>query len=281
MIHKLGHKSGFVTIIGNSNVGKSTLINTILDKKISIISNKIQTTQCRILGILNNKNYQIIFSDTPGITINKKSIYNNNMKIIKKSFEDSDIILYITDYKEILNNNLNLLDTIFNCKIPIIFLINKIDKLTNIQIKKYINIYTKIIKNKYDILSISALKNINIITLKNKIIDLLPIHPAFYPKDIITDKPKFFFVNEIIREKIFLIYRNEIPYSLIIKNELFKEEKNIIMIYCNIYIKKINQKIILIGKNGNKIKKLIEKSKKELELFFNKKIIIYIGIKNT
>lgn len=273
------HKSGFVGIIGNSNVGKSTLINTILKKKISITTHKIQTTKHRILGILNHKDYQVIFSDTPGITINKNIIYNHNMNIIKKTLEDSDIILYITDYKQIYYHNNMILNDIFNYNTPTIFILNKVDNLKNIQINNFIKKYQEIIKEKIDILPISALKNINITFLLEKIINLLPIHPPFYPKDFFTDKPKKFFVNEIIREKIFLLYNKEIPYSLIIKNEIFKEEKSYIILYCNLYIKKINQKIILIGKNGNKIRILIEKSTKSLEKFFNKKIFLYFFIK--
>lgn len=280
------HKSGFVNIIGNSNVGKSTLMNTLLSKKLSITTHKQQTTKNKIIGIINNKKYQIIISDNPGIILYKKFKKENIIFLISKYFEDADIILYIIDYKEILNNKILDNNILFNniinyhCNIPKILLINKIDILNEQKIKNILNILKKQIFNKsWILLPISAKKNININFLFNLIINYLPEHPPYYDNNIISNKSRKFFVNEIIREKILLLYNKEIPYSINITTEIFKEYKNNIIIYSNIYVKKNSQKIILIGNKGNKLNVLIKTSIKSLEDFFKKKILINLYIK--
>ncbi|WP_185877859.1 GTPase Era [Blattabacterium cuenoti] len=281
----MNYKSGFVNIIGFPNTGKSTLVNSILDKKISIITNKPQTTRHRILGILNKKKLQIILSDTPGFLEKTKNILHKiMMQYIKKSFEDADIILLVTELGKfpkipiIFYKNLKKI----KLKIPIIILINKIDKIglefrENI-LYKTINHWNKIFP-KSEILPISALKNLNKDLLMDKIYKLLPKHLPFYPKKLLSDRNNYFFVNEIIRQEIFNYYKQEIPYSVEIKTEFFEKKKNIIYISSIIYVERRSQKIILIGKEQKSIKRLRYFSEKNITSFFDKKIKLYLFVK--
>ncbi|WP_185858489.1 GTPase Era [Blattabacterium cuenoti] len=273
------HKSGFVNIIGLPNVGKSTLMNSIVEKKLSIITNKPQTTRHRIFGIVNRSNFQIIFSDTPGIIHPYYPMQKIMMQYVRKSLQDADIILFTTEIGKL--EYFSMFDNINN-NIPMIILINKIDKIS---IKKEedllydtINYWHKLFPHS-EILPISALKKINIDLLMHKIITLLSEHPPYYPKEFLSNKSERFFVNEIIREKIFFIYKQEIPYSVEIQTELFKEQKTFIYIFSSIYVEKNSQKGILIGKKGLTIKKLKFFSVKSMESFFRKKIKLKFHVK--
>ncbi|AWU39104.1 GTP-binding protein Era [Blattabacterium punctulatus CPU2] len=279
------HKSGFVNIIGFPNVGKSTLMNSLVGENISIITNKPQTTRHRILGIIDQYNYQIIFSDTPGIMI--KPIYSMQkimMQYVKKSFEDADIVLFTTEIGkfDLLNKYLSFLNFLKEQKIPILILINKIDKIGVVYSENMlydtINYWNNFFPNS-EILPISALKNINQDLLLNKILDLLSQGPPYYPKGILSDRSERFFVNEIIREKIFLMYKKEIPYSVEISTEKFKNGKNSIHIDSSIYVERDSQKGILIGKKGNSINKLGYFSIQGIENFFSKKVWLRLNVK--
>ncbi|WP_238785450.1 GTPase Era [Blattabacterium cuenoti] len=281
----MNYRSGFVNIIGFPNVGKSTLINSILDKKISIITKKVQTTRHRIFGILNKPKLQIIFSDTPGFLEKKKYILHKiMMQYIKKSFEDADIILLVTElgkYPDIPQIFYKKFKEIIS-KIPIIILINKIDKIgleyrQNI-LYKTINHWSNIFPN-IEILPISALKNINKDLLMDKIYKFLPKHMPFYPKNLLSDRNDNFFINEIIRKEIFNFYKQEIPYSVEIKTEFLEKKTNTTYIYSIIYVEKNSQKTILIGKNKKSIKILKYFSEKKISLFFCKKISLELIVK--
>ncbi|WP_185864430.1 GTPase Era [Blattabacterium cuenoti] len=277
------YKSGFVNIIGFPNSGKSTLINSIIGEKISIITYKPQTTRHRILGIFNQPYIQIVFSDTPGIIMHPIGLIQKiMMQYVKKSLEDADIILFTTEIgrKETIPPNIN--KCLFFQKKPIIILINKIDK---IGIKCRENIlydtieYWNKIFPKSEILPISALKKINEDLLINKIITFLSEHPPYYPNDIFSNKSERFFVSEIIRENIFIFYRKEIPYCTEIQTELFKEYNNFIYIRSTIYVERNSQKGILIGEKGKSIKKLEYYSVMDIESFFKKKVQLFLNVK--
>ncbi|WP_185864989.1 GTPase Era [Blattabacterium cuenoti] len=283
------YKSGFVSIIGFPNVGKSTLMNSIIGEKISIITHKPQTTRHRILGIFNKYNLQIVFSDTPGlISHNKNFLQKKMMKYVIRSFEDADIILLLTEVGKIKN----LLETErlkkilmnfikqINNKIPIIVLINKIDKIkSNFNILyKTIDYWSNILPQS-EILPISALKKTNQDLLIDKIKVLLSEHEPFYPKELLSDRSKRFFVNEIIRERVFFLYKREIPYSVEIKTEIFKQKEKYIEISSILYVERDSQKNILIGYSGKSLKRLKFFSIKKIEEFFQKKIILFLFVK--
>ncbi|WP_185850957.1 GTPase Era [Blattabacterium cuenoti] len=278
------HKSGFVNIIGLPNVGKSTLMNSLVGKNISIITNKPQTTRHRILGIVDKTNFQIIFSDTPGLII--KPAYPMQkimMKYVEKSLDGSDIILFITEIGKLnVFNKYSFFLNYMKKNKNFIVLINKMDRLgkeyDESLLYKTIDYWNDIFP-KSEILPISALKNINIDLLMNKISGLLDEHPPFYPKGWLSNRSERFFVNEIIREKIFSIYKKEIPYSVEIITDDFKENHICICIYSSIYVERISQKFILIGSKGRYIKKLINLSKKGIEFFFHKKVILKLNVK--
>ncbi|WP_185849518.1 GTPase Era [Blattabacterium cuenoti] len=273
------YKSGFVNIIGSPNVGKSTLMNSLVGEKLSIITHKPQTTRHRILGIINRSNFQIVFSDTPGIINPIYPMQKIMMQYVKKSLEDADIILITTEIGKF--EDVSIFNQIKKKNIPIIILINKIDKIGT-QYKKNILYHTINYWHRLfpysEILPISALKRINQDLLMNKIISLLSEHPPYYPKDYLSNKSKRFFVNEIIREKIFFFYKKEIPYSVEIHTEFFKEKKTFIYILSYIYVERDSQKGILIGEKGNAIKKLKFFSIKSIELFFNKNIELKFNV---
>ncbi|WP_185869576.1 GTPase Era [Blattabacterium cuenoti] len=275
------HKSGFVNIIGFPNVGKSTLMNALIGKKISIITNKPQTTRHRILGIVNKPNFQIIFSDTPGIIHPIYPMQRIMMQYVKKSLYDGDIILLTTEIGKL--ENFYMIDYIKkNKNVPIIILINKIDKIgieyrENI-LYKTIDYWHKLFPNS-EILPISALKKMNQDLLMNKIYELLSEHPPYYPKISLSNKSEYFFVNEIIREKIFFFYKKEIPYSVEIDTEFLKKEKTFIEIFSSIYVERDSQKGILIGKKGKTLKKLKFFSVKSIESCLKKKIKLKLHVK--
>lgn len=274
------HKSGFVSIIGNSNVGKSTLLNTLLGINLCIVTKKIQTTRHRIFGIYNEENYQIIFSDTPGVLKSKYHLQKKMMHFINETLIDSDLILFLNEINNFNNPNYEFLQKLINLKnIPIIILINKIDLIDNVLIlEKNINYWNKKIPNSL-ILSISALKKINLSILINEIKKKIPECPPFFSKDQITNKSERFFVNEIIRKYILINYDKEIPYCVEVVTESFYRNINNITINAIIYIERKTQKGILIGYKGNAINKINKQATLEMKNFFQKKIILSLYVK--
>ena len=272
------HRSGFINIIGNPNVGKSTLMNNLVGEKLSIITSKAQTTRHRILGIVNGDNFQLIFSDTPGIIKPSYELQDSMMDFVKSALEDADVLLYMVEIGEKSIKDSEVHDKIQSAKIPTIILLNKIDLSTQEDIKNQINIWS----NQYpdtEIYPVSALNNFNTEKVINRIIELIPESPAYFPKDQLTDKPERFFVNEKLREKIFLYYNKEIPYSVEVQTEEFKEEESIIRIRSLILVERESQKGIIIGHNGVALKKIGSKARIDLEKFFGKKIFIELHVK--
>ena len=272
------HKSGFVNIIGNPNVGKSTLINKLVGEQLSIITSKVQTTRHRILGIVNGDNFQLVFSDTPGIIKPAYSLQKSMMDFVKEAVDDADIILYIIEIGEKINVEKKLHQKFVDGTIPVIFLINKIDLSTQNDVDLTIQTIQEIYP-KSEVFAISALKNFNIDTVLKRLIDLVPLSPPYFPKDQFTDKPERFFVNEILRQKIFMYYDKEIPYSVEVLTEEFIEKPEIIKLKCNIIVERESQKGIIIGHKGIALKKIGSKARKDLEVFFKKKIFIEIKVK--
>ena len=272
------HKAGFVNIIGNPNVGKSTLMNALVGEKLSIITAKAQTTRHRILGIVNDEDHQIIFSDTPGILKPAYQLQESMMDFVKSAFDDADILIYMVEIGEKELKNEAFFKRIINTKIPVILLINKIDTSTQEEVEEKIAYWKNKVPNSFTYV-ISALESFNIETVFNKIIELLPEGPAFYPKDQLTDKPERFFVNEKIREKILTHYKKEIPYSVEVETESFIEEEKIIRIRSLIMVERETQKGIIIGHKGTAIKRVGAEARKDLEFFFGKKIFIELYVK--
>ncbi len=274
----MAHKSGFVNIIGNPNVGKSTLTNLFVGKKLSIITPKAQTTRHRILGIVNSENYQMIISDTPGIIKPAHKLHESMMDFVNMTFEDADILLYLVEYKDYNLKDSTLLKKIKSSKIPLMLVINKIDNIDQTKLESEIDYWKEVLPNA-EIWSISAIENFNIKELKNRIIDILPIGPAYFPKDQLTDKPERFFVNEIIREKILINFKKEIPYSVEVVTESFEEELKIIRIRSIIMVERNSQKGIIIGHKGDAIKNIGTQSRIDMENFFNKKVYLDLQVK--
>ena len=272
------HRSGFINIIGNPNVGKSTLMNNLVGEKLSIITSKAQTTRHRILGIVNGDNFQLIFSDTPGIIKPSYELQDSMMDFVKSALEDADVLLYMVEIGEKSIKDSEVHDKIQSAKIPTIILLNKIDLSTQEDIKNQINIWSNQYPNT-EIYPVSALNNFNTEKVINRIIELIPESPAYFPKDQLTDKPERFFVNEKLREKILLYYNKEIPYSVEVQTEEFKEEESIIRIRSLILVERESQKGIIIGHNGVALKKIGSKARIDLEKFFGKKIFIELHVK--
>ena len=272
------HKSGFVNIIGNPNVGKSTLMNALIGQNLSIITNKAQTTRHRIKGILSDENYQIVFSDTPGIIKPAYKLQESMMQYVKSAFQDADVILYVVEIGEQGLKDTEIFEKIKKLKIPLIILLNKIDLVT--QEKVLIEIENW--KNKFSdavILPISALNRFNINEIINSIVELLPFSPPYYSKEEVTDKSERFFVEEIIREKILKHYKKEVPYSVEISVEEFIEEDEIVRIRAIIYVLRESQKAILIGHKGLGLKRIGSESRKDIEKMINKKVFLTTPIK--
>ena len=272
------HRSAFVNIIGNPNVGKSSLVNLFIDEKLSIISSKAQTTRHRIFCILNNKNYQFIFSDTPGIIKPMNKLHESMMNFVESSYNDADIILYVVDSSQtkFLNEDLTL--KLKSLKIPIVIVVNKIDLIN----ENTLELVVKDIKEKFNdsaIYPVSVKENFNVKTILDKLEELSPISPPFFPKDQITDKPERFFVNEIIREKILNFYKKEIPYSVEVVTNSFKPSSKILKIDSTIYVERSSQKGIVIGHKGKSLTEIGKKARLELEDFFNKKVFLELRVK--
>ncbi len=274
----MAHKAGFVNIIGNPNVGKSTLMNAFVGERLSIITSKAQTTRHRILGIVNGEDFQILFSDTPGIIKPAYELQSSMMDFVKSAFEDADVLVYMVEIGEKELKDEAFFNKIIHAKIPVLLLLNKIDKSNQEQLEEQVNLWKEKVPNA-EIFPISALENFNVSTVFDRIIELLPESPAYYPKDALTDKPERFFVNETIREKILLHYEKEIPYSVEIETEEFKEDDDIIRIRAVIMVERDTQKGIIIGHKGAAIKKVGIEARQDLEKFFGKQIHIEMFVK--
>ena len=272
------HKAGFVNIIGNPNVGKSTLMNAFVGERLSIITSKAQTTRHRILGIVNGEDFQVLFSDTPGIIKPAYELQTQMMEFVKSAFDDADILLYMVELGEKELKDEAFFDKIRHAKIPVLLLLNKIDKGNEETLKQAVSLWQEKVPNA-EIFAISALENFGVSQVFQRIVELLPESPAFYPKDQLTDKPERFFVNEAIREKILEQYKKEIPYSVEIETEEFFEEEDIIRIRSVIMVERESQKGIIIGHKGQAIKWVGIEARKDLEKFFGKQIHIELFVK--
>lgn len=272
------HRAGFVNIIGNPNVGKSTLMNAFVGEKLSIITSKAQTTRHRILGIVNGDDFQVILSDTPGIIKPAYELQESMMDFVKSAFEDADVLLYMVEIGEQELKDETFFKKITNSKIPVLLLLNKIDKSDQQQLEEQVQLWSEKVPNA-EIYPISALEGFNVKEVFGRIIELLPESPAFYPKDQLTDKPERFFVNETIREKILMHYKKEIPYSVEIDTEEFFEEENIIRMRSVIMVERETQKGIIIGHKGAALKRVGIEARKDLELFFGKQVHLELYVK--
>lgn len=271
------HKAGFVNIVGKPNVGKSTLCNALVGENLSIITHKAQTTRHRILGIISEENYQIVLSDTPGYLNPSNKLHEAMMGQVFSAFDDADILLLMVDAYDEIQIEENIKTAIEKLKIPVFLIINKID-LTEIHEEKY-NAWKALLPNITKIFSISALRKKGLDILKNEIIALLPENPPYFDKEDMTDKSERFIVNEKVREKILLYYKEEIPYNVEVITENFKESESIIKIRTIIFAGRESHKNIIIGKNGSGIKNVGTEARKDLEVFFNKKIFLELHVK--
>lgn len=274
----MAHKAGFVNIIGNPNVGKSTLMNALIGEKLSIITSKAQTTRHRILGIVNGEDFQIVYSDTPGIINPGYKLQEVMLKYSKSALTDADIILYITDIKDNADKNQEFIARLNKGKTPILLLINKIDLSDETTVKNLINIWQQLLPDA-EVIPVSATEKFNVDLVFDRILSLLPESPPFYPKDTLTDKSERFFVSEIIREKILVNYQKEIPYSVEVEVETFKDKPDLIQIRSIIYVTKESQKGIIIGHRGQALKKTGTMARKDIEKFFGKKIFLELHVK--
>lgn len=272
------HKAGFVNIVGNPNVGKSTLMNQLVGERISIATFKAQTTRHRIMGIVNTDDMQIVFSDTPGVLKPNYKMQEMMLAFSVSALADADILLYVTDVIENPEKNMDFLDKVKKMSIPVLLLINKIDESDQTKLGDIVEKWHALLPNA-EILPISAKNKFGTDMLLKRIKELLPESPAFFDKDQLTDKPARFFVSEIIREKILLYYSEEIPYSVEVRVERFKEEDDRIRINAVIYVERDSQKGIIIGHQGVALKKVNMESRKSLEKFFNKKIFLETFVK--
>jgi GTPase len=272
------HKAGFVNIVGNPNVGKSTLMNSLVGEKLSIITSKAQTTRHRILGIVNGEKFQLVLSDTPGVIKPSYELQSSMMDFVKTAIDDADILIYMIEIGESSLKDENLFNKIKSSSIPVVVLINKIDLSNQEELENQVSEWSKKLPNA-EIFPISALKEFQVDNLLQRLIELLPECPPYFPKDQLTDKPERFFVNEIIREKILINYNKEIPYSVEILTEEFKEDKKIIRIRSVIMVERNSQKGIIIGHKGSALKKIGIESRKDLETFFGKQIHIELFVK--
>jgi GTP-binding protein Era len=274
----MSHKSGFVNIIGSPNVGKSTLMNQLVGEKLSIITSKMQTTRHRIMGMVNEENYQIVFSDTPGIIDPAYRLHVNMMKLVSEALKDADVILMVTDIYEDPTKMEERLIQINQMNVPTLLLLNKIDQSEQKTLEKLVNQW-KIKLPKAEILPISALHNMSLEFIFPKIVEWLPENPPYFDKDQLTNKSMRFFVSEIIREKILKIYQKEVPYSCEVTVEEYKEEEKIVRIRANIMVSRTSQKSIVIGHQGRKIKKLGIESRTDIESFISKKVHLELFVK--
>ncbi|WP_035335803.1 GTPase Era [Dokdonia sp. PRO95] len=274
----MSHKAGFVNIIGNPNVGKSTLMNAFVGERLSIITSKAQTTRHRILGIVNGEDFQMLLSDTPGIIKPAYELQASMMDFVKSAFEDADVLLYIVELGEKELKDEAFFNKIRGSKIPVLLLINKIDKGNEELLGEALKLWSEKVPNA-EVFAISALESFGVPQVFNRIIELLPESPPFYPKDQLTDKPERFFVNEIIREKILMHYKKEIPYAVEIDTEDFFEEDEIIRMRSVIMVERDSQKGIIIGHKGSALKRIGVEARKDLQKFFGKQVHIELYVK--
>ena len=267
------HKAGFVNIVGNPNVGKSTLMNQLVGERISIATFKAQTTRHRIMGIVNTDDCQIVFSDTPGVLKPNYKMQEMMLAFSESALTDADILLYVTDVVENPEKNMDFLDKVKKMKIPVLLLVNKIDESDQKMLGDIVTKWHSLLPNA-EILPLSAKNKFGVDMLLKRIKELLPESPAYFDKDQLTDKPAKFFVSEIIREKILLYYDKEIPYSVEVRVERFKENDSVIHINAVIYVERDSQKGIIIGHQGIALKKVSSEARKALEKFFGKKIFL-------
>jgi GTP-binding protein Era len=272
------HKAGFVNIIGNPNVGKSTLMNALVGERLSIITSKAQTTRHRILGIVNGDDFQVVFSDTPGIIKPAYELQNAMMKFVHSAVDDADLILYMVEVGEKEPKNEDIFNQVAKSEIPILVLVNKIDKSNQEAVVQTVQSWSDKLP-KANIFAISALNNFGVEEVFKQILDHLPVSPAYYPKDSLTDKPERFFVNEVIREKILMHYKKEIPYSVEVQTEAFEELDHIININTTIIVERRTQKGIIIGHQGKALTRIGTEARKDLEKFFQKKIFLDLYVK--
>ena len=274
----MAHKAGFVNIIGNPNVGKSTLMNAFVGERLSIITSKAQTTRHRILGIVNGEDFQVVLSDTPGIIKPAYELQSSMMEFVKSAFEDADVLVYLVEIGEQELKDESFFKRITNSEIPVLLLLNKIDKSNQELVEEQVNLWKEKVPNA-EIFAISALENFGVPQVFNRILELLPDSPPFYDKEALTDKPERFFVNEIIREKILLNYKKEIPYSVEVETEEFFEEEEIIRMRSVIMVERETQKGIIIGHKGKAIKQVGVEARKDLEKFFGKQVHLELYVK--
>lgn len=272
------HKSGFVNIVGNPNVGKSTLMNALVGEKISIITSKAQTTRHRITGIVNGDDYQIVFSDTPGVLKPKYKLQESMLNFSASALIDADVLLYITDTVEKIDKHADFIAKVQRLDIPVLVLINKIDLSDPKRLEAQVNDLHELLP-KAEILPMSALHRFNVDNLLKRIIELLPESPPYFGKDALTDKPTRFFVSEIIREKILLYYQKEIPYSVEVVVESYKEEKNKVNIQAVIIVERDTQKGIIIGHGGAALKKVGTEARRDIEKFIEQKVNLELFVK--
>jgi GTP-binding protein Era len=271
-------KSGFVNIFGYPNAGKSTLINAFIGEEISIVTRKAQTTRQRLLGLLTTKEFQIVFSDTPGILNPQYELQKTMVADIEEAFEDADIILYLTEIEDPVEKHIDYIQKINKLGIPFYLLINKIDLSQQEKLEQKIAEWEKHV-GKEQIVPLSALHKFNVMNLLEKIKTKLPEHAAYYEDDILTDKSERYIASEMIRKQIFLKYEQEIPYSTEVVVSSFKEEEKIIFINADIYVSRRTQKPIIIGKGGKMLKEVGTEARKEMEHFFNKKVFLELYVR--
>lgn len=264
------HKSGFVNIVGNPNVGKSTLMNRLVGERISIITSKAQTTRHRIMGIVNTDDMQIVYSDTPGVLRPNYKLQESMLNFSQSALGDADVLLYVTDVVETIDKNNEFLARVQSIECPVLLLINKIDQTNQPELEKLVAQWKELLP-KAEIIPISALSNFNIDYVKRRVEELMPDSPPYFEKDALTDKPARFFVTEIIREKILLYYQKEIPYAVEVVVELFKEDDELIHIKALIIVERDTQKGIIIGHQGQALKKVGAMARKDIERFFGKR----------
>ncbi len=274
----MNHKAGFVNIIGNPNVGKSTLMNAFIGEKLSIITSKAQTTRHRILGIVNGDDFQVVLSDTPGIIKPAYELQESMMGFVKSAFEDADVLIYMVEIGEQALKDEAFFNKIKSSKIPVLLLLNKIDISDQEQLEAQVQLWAEKVPSA-EIIPISALQGFQVKEVFHRIIELLPESPAFYPKDQLTDKPERFFINETIREKILIHYKKEIPYAVEIETEEFFEEEKIIRMRSVIMVERETQKGIIIGHKGTALKRVGVEARKDLEKFFGKQIHLELYVK--
>lgn len=273
------HKSGFVNIVGNPNVGKSTLMNRLVGERISIITSKAQTTRHRIMGIVNTDDMQIVYSDTPGVLHPNYKLQESMLNFSESALGDADVLLYVTDVIEKIDKNEEFLQRVQKVKdYPVLLLINKIDQTNQADLERLVALWKELLPDA-EIIPISALSNFNIDYVKQRVAELMPESPPYFEKDALTDKPARFFVTEIIREKILLYYQKEIPYSVEVVVELFKEDDEKIHIKALIIAERDSQKGIIIGHRGQALKKVGAMARKDIERFFEKKVFLEIFVK--